>query len=469
MKRKEGVNQGWKVKSPRIRGIWLVGLAAVVFLPVVLFAFVGTRDQTSIVDRLLVITGIQASGLLAYTMVLATRFRSKISEFGVPLHRWVAFGTLFLVLGHILLALMADPANIRLLYFLDAPPRGAAASGAVICLLLSAGLGEFRRKLKLKANWWSFIHTLSSWLTGILAFAHILWVDKLVNHPMWLIVFVSLVFLSSCMWLTKAKGVGVATGGVPRFVRWVLVLGAILAVTASIVSWRAPQLLTIGYTENPLGPIGPADRDMLYKVKQAGLWEMPVGQEAASRATTTEFRDVGEKMAAEHHELDKKVTEAARQLGIQLPTEPSPDQQRWMREISAENGGDYDRTAVFLLRQAHGNVLPLLANVKAGTRNDVIRAFANEAMIYVNRHIDYLDSTGLVNYSQLPEPPPPSPYQQPAEASFFDSYDMRTIIIGALVVAVIAVLMTMLLFSLVKGDRERTQKRERAVPKHRRE
>lgn len=453
------------MKSPRIRGIWLVSLVVVVFLPVILYAFVGTRETTSVVDRLVVITGVQGCGLLAYTMVLATRFRSKISEFGVPLHRWVGMGTLATIVGHVLLVLMADSQNVWLLSFYWAPARGTAGTGSVICLLLAVGLGEFRRRLKLKAAAWRFIHVIASWCAGILAFAHILWVDKLVNHPLWLIVFLSIAFLSTCMWLTRAKGVGVTTGGVPKLVRWVLVLGALLAVAASIVSWRAPQVLTVGYTQHALGPIGPADRDMLYKVKQAGLWEMPVGQEAATRATTAQFRDIGAKMAAEHHELDRLVEEVAGRLSIQLPNEASPDQQRWMKQITASEGGNYDRTAVFLLRQAHGKVLPLLAEVKSGTRNAAIRAFASEAIIYVNRHIDYLDSTGLVNYSELPEPPAPSPYQQPAEASFFDAYDMRTVIVSATVVAVLSVLLTLLLVSLFKSD-GKTERPARATPRH---
>ena len=52
-------------------------------------------------------------------------------------------------------------------------------------------------------------------------------------------------------------------------------------------------------------------------------------------------------------------------------------------------------------------VLPLLADVKVGTRNDAVRAFATEGALYVNRHISYLESTGLVDYTALPESPSP--------------------------------------------------------------
>jgi len=146
-----------------------------------------------------------------------------------------------------------------------------------------------------------------------------------------------------------------------------------------------------------------ADFDLLNKVKQAGLWEMPVGAELAERGQIAQVRDIGRRISAEHHELDEKTNIAAATVGATLPTEPNPDQQYWMTEVAQANSNDIDRIAVNRLRAAHGKVLPLLAQVKVGTRDPVIRAFATDAMIYVSRHISYLESTGLVDYNALPE------------------------------------------------------------------
>jgi hypothetical protein len=78
-----------------------------------------------------------------------------------------------------------------------------------------------------------------------------------------------------------------------------------------------------------------------------------------------------------------------------------------MKEIASKTGSDYDRTAVQRLREAHGIVLPILAQVRISTRNDLVRQFAADGTLYVTRHIGYLESTGLVDYSALPEPPSP--------------------------------------------------------------
>jgi predicted outer membrane protein len=200
------------------------------------------------------------------------------------------------------------------------------------------------------------------------------------------------------------------------------------------------------------GSLGPADRDLLFRVKQAGLWEMPVGMMASARAMTPRLREVGGMITAEHQELDGIVNAAAAQLGVVLPDRPTDEQQGWMREINAVGGATFDERAVFLLRQAHGKVLPVLAQVRAGTRNAVIREFATKATTFVQRHIEYLESTGLVKFEQLPEPPAPG--QKPAQASAPATRDWPTLTIAAAVGALLTALI-ILVRRTVAGPRRR--------------
>ena len=79
-----------------------------------------------------------------------------------------------------------------------------------------------------------------------------------------------------------------------------------------------------------------------------------------------------------------------------------------MTEISAATGSDYDRIFVQRVREAHGIVLPILAQVRVSTRNSLMRDFATVGTQFVNRHIGYLESTGLVDYNALPAAPDPT-------------------------------------------------------------
>jgi predicted outer membrane protein len=187
-----------------------------------------------------------------------------------------------------------------------------------------------------------------------------------------------------------------------------VIVAVILAVGATIwQSWTAGMPGMSGVVATQWGPLSPADRDLIVKVRLACLWEMSTGQQVQQQATNPAVKEAGRKISAEHTELDQKTRDIADKLGVPLPASPNAQQLGWMKEIASKTGSDYDRTAVQRLREAHGIVLPILAQVRISTRNDLVRQFAADGTLYVTRHIGYLESTGLVDYSALPEPPSP--------------------------------------------------------------
>ena len=187
-----------------------------------------------------------------------------------------------------------------------------------------------------------------------------------------------------------------------------VIVAVILAVGATIwQSWTAGMPGMSGVVATQWGPLSPADRDLIVKVRLACLWEMSTGQQVQQQATNPAVKEAGRKISAEHTELDQKTRDIADKLGVPLPASPNAQQLGWMKEIASKTGSDYDRTAVQRLREAHGIVLPLLAEVRISTRNDLVRQFAADGTLYVTRHIGYLESTGLVDYSALPEPQSP--------------------------------------------------------------
>ncbi|MFL1378007.1 MULTISPECIES: DUF4142 domain-containing protein [unclassified Nocardiopsis] len=205
----------------------------------------------------------------------------------------------------------------------------------------------------------------------------------------------------------------------PRTVELAGVIGFLLVTTLTVfmilpngatsvsgVFWR-------DWTATEYGPLGPADVDMLIKVRQAGLWEIPVGQQAADRGQSPRVLEVGATIADDHMLMDEQVRDVAARLDVRLPSAPSDDQQRWMDELSGLSGAAWDRTFADRLRFAHGNVLMVLADVRAGTRNDLIRSFCQHAILMVMRHMTLLESTGLVDYGALPEPRPPERRPEP--------------------------------------------------------
>ena len=137
-------------------------------------------------------------------------------------------------------------------------------------------------------------------------------------------------------------------------------------------------------------------------VRLAGLWEIPAGQMAAEKGKNAKVRQIGTMIAEQHVELDQLVVDAANKLGTALPSTPNSDQQGWLKEMENNNGDRFDQIFVTRLREAHGKIFPVIGAVRASTRNPVVRKLADDANVFVMHHMQMLESTGLVRYTELP-------------------------------------------------------------------
>ncbi|MFC7302856.1 DUF4142 domain-containing protein [Streptomyces monticola] len=149
------------------------------------------------------------------------------------------------------------------------------------------------------------------------------------------------------------------------------------------------------------GPLSATDRDLIVKVRLAGLWELPAGQQAIERAPSEAVKAAGDHLVVGHTDLDARVREVAAQLGIELPNQPNAQQQGWLDELTAARGETYQRKFANILRNAHGKVFSLIAQVRHTTRNALVRQLASDANQTVLDHITMLEGTGFVDFDAL--------------------------------------------------------------------
>jgi predicted outer membrane protein len=164
-------------------------------------------------------------------------------------------------------------------------------------------------------------------------------------------------------------------------------------------------------------PLTAADKELVVKVRLAGLWEMPAGKMAATKGVNPRVREIGSMIATQHAQLNAIVVKAAKELNVPLPSEPNSDQKMWLGEMAAADGDQFDHIFVDRLRAAHGKIFPVIAQVRAGTKNDVVRRLAQSANGFVLMHLTLLESTGIVDWGTIPSPPQPSPTPSPGAAS----------------------------------------------------
>lgn len=183
------------------------------------------------------------------------------------------------------------------------------------------------------------------------------------------------------------------------------------------------SVLSARTVTTPYGPLSAQDRDFITKVRLAGLWELPAGELAERKGTTEAVRQAGAHLIDGHTSLDTHVRTTASQLGVPLPNEPNSQQKQWLATLTAAQGQEFDRQFAGILRLAHGRVFSLVAQVRAGTQNSLVRDLADDANATVLDHIKILEATGYVDFSSLardlavsPSPVPTPPVADPASA-----------------------------------------------------
>ncbi|WP_217250220.1 DUF4142 domain-containing protein [Streptomyces sp. AC602_WCS936] len=154
-------------------------------------------------------------------------------------------------------------------------------------------------------------------------------------------------------------------------------------------------------TNTVYGPLTEADRDFVVKVRAAGLWEHPLGLMAMERGSTPEMKEAGEHLVVGHARLDATCRRIAPELGITLPNLASPQQQQFVSTVDGTTGRQFDTTAVNIMRITHGQIFPAIANIRANTKNSLVRQLADQANDTVLDHITVLEKTGLVNFDQV--------------------------------------------------------------------
>ncbi len=149
------------------------------------------------------------------------------------------------------------------------------------------------------------------------------------------------------------------------------------------------------------GELQQSDRALLTRLKQHTLWAVPSSRLAVDRATNRRVRAVAVRIADDQARLDVALRAVADRLAVTLPGEPTAQERGWADEIAADSGDTFDRAYVNRLRAEYGTLFALASDVRAGTRDDDVRAFAQTAVDTSLGHLTLLESTGLAETTSL--------------------------------------------------------------------
>lgn len=129
--------------------------------------------------------GFGALGLATLQFVLTGRLRWVTHPFGADIvylsHRYLSWGAVTLMLGHfVLLYIFHEPA-LGALNPLHARWELTAGRVALACFLMLIVTSEFRKRLRLRHEWWRMLHLVLALIGTVAAIAHVLGVGNLTD------------------------------------------------------------------------------------------------------------------------------------------------------------------------------------------------------------------------------------------------------------------------------------------------
>ncbi|MFJ8676984.1 DUF4142 domain-containing protein [Streptomyces sp. NPDC093589] len=149
------------------------------------------------------------------------------------------------------------------------------------------------------------------------------------------------------------------------------------------------------------GALSALDKTFLTKVRQAGLWEMPAGRLAQTHASSEAIKRAGMHLLEGHSKLDELAREDSEALNVPIPDQATAEQQGWVDQLKNAQGREFDQLFVDLLRASHGKIFITIGEVRATTKNSMIRRLATQTNNTVQDHMDVLEDTGLVTDATL--------------------------------------------------------------------
>lgn len=132
------------------------------------------------------------------------------------------------------------------------------------------------------------------------------------------------------------------------------------------------------------------DTQYLQAVHQVNLFEITTGNLAEQKGQNQQVKDLGKMFVTDHTQLDQSVQSIAQQLNVQLPSEPTADQQKVISNLNNESGAQFDK--VWVTAQLAGHVAAIQATqteISQGSEQSVI-TLAQDALPVLQAHYDAL-------------------------------------------------------------------------------
>jgi putative membrane protein len=141
-----------------------------------------------------------------------------------------------------------------------------------------------------------------------------------------------------------------------------------------------------------LAAVSGQDTTWLQAAHQGNLAEIAAGQAAQQSATNAQVKQLGAMFVQDHTRLDGQLTQAAQQLGVQLPTSPTPAQQQQLADVRQKTGAAFDSAWTSTQLAAHATTLAATQQELQAGSDATVLGLARTATPVVQHHLAELQA-----------------------------------------------------------------------------
>ncbi|HVH85470.1 MAG TPA: DUF4142 domain-containing protein [Terriglobales bacterium] len=141
-----------------------------------------------------------------------------------------------------------------------------------------------------------------------------------------------------------------------------------------------------------------AESELLSKMHMANQMEIKAGQLAESKGTTPAIRTYGQLLVRDHSYADKRITDLAKQQGIQLMQTPMPNspdekqkmdmQKQMMAGLEQAQGADFDRQFIEFNVKAHEMAVNMVSMGSQQLKPSPVKTLASKMVPILKQHGD---------------------------------------------------------------------------------
>lgn len=131
------------------------------------------------------------------------------------------------------------------------------------------------------------------------------------------------------------------------------------------------------------------DVDFMNKAAQAGQMEIDASKLAESKAASGSVKRFAGQMLQDHRAAAEDLKRLATAKGVQLPTTPSPADQKKLEAIGALQGASFDKQyADEVGVKAHNDAVALFRKAASDARDSDVRDFAKKTLPTLEHHLE---------------------------------------------------------------------------------